>query len=299
MAHITFIGLGHMGRPMARNLLKAGHRVTGFDVLPTSRNAFREEGGSVAENLRDALEGVDIVISMVNARRHVQAVYEGDEGVIARAPRTALLIDCSTIDVATARSVSRAAGAAGFEMLDAPVSGGTNGADAGTLTFMVGGTKSAYDKAADVLAAMGKKIVYAGPHGNGQAAKICNNMMLGISLIGVSEGFQLGKKLGLDYQTLFDIASASSGQSWAMTQYCPVPGPVPTSPSSKNYEPGFSAALLLKDLRLSQDAAASVGPSTPLGAQAAALYQIPVDNGFSHKDCSIVAQWLVGQRADR
>lgn len=295
MAKIAFIGLGKMGLPMGLNLIKAGHELVGYDVSASARAGFETAGGAVSGSLEECLVGSAFVISMVNTGAHVRDLYTGDHGVIALAPSDALLMDCSTIDVDTARAVAAVAKAAGRSMIDAPVSGGVMGAEAGTLTFMVGGDARDFERVKPILAGMGRNIVHAGQSGNGQAAKICNNMMSGIKIIATSEAFALGSKLGLDYQTLFDIASTSSGQSWAMTTYCPVPGPVPTSPASNDYEPGFTAELMLKDLRLSQDAAASVGASTPLGACAASLYQALVNNGLSHKDCSIVAKLLLGE----
>ena len=295
MSNISFVGLGNMGRPMALNLVKAGHRVTGFDLSADARDRFVAAGGRVAATLAEALADVDFVISIVNTGSHARAVYEGDGGVLALAPTSAILIDSSTIDVATARALGTAAQAAGFAMVDAPVSGGTMGAAAGTLTFMVGGAASTFEKVKPLLEAMGRTIVHAGPSGNGQAAKICNNMIAGVTAVAVSEAFVLGQKLGLDHQTLFDIASRSSGQCWAMTTYCPVPGPVPTSPANHDYEPGFAVAMMLKDLRLSQAAAEAAGASTPMGAAAAALYQIVANAGFGQKDFSIVARLGAGE----
>jgi len=294
MANITVIGLGHMGQPMASNLQRAGHHVVGFDIAAASRQAFQVAGGTVVNDLRSALADAEYVVSMVNTGKHVRAVYEGEEGVIALAPKSAMLIDCSTIDVETARQVAKQAEAAGLSMVDAPVSGGVMGAEAGTLTFMVGGSAADFGRASPVLEGMGKKIVHAGRSGNGQAAKICNNMMTGINVVCVSEAFTLSRKLGLDDQTFFDIASTSSGQSWALTTYCPVPGPVPIAPSCRNYEPGFAAELMLKDMRLSQEAATAVGAATPLGGHATSLYQMLVNNGYARKDCSIVAKLLHG-----
>ena len=228
MATIGFIGLGNMGSPMAANLVKAGHQVVGFDLVAAARDRLAAAGGRVAASAAEAVEAGDIVITMLPAGPEVRAVYLGNAGVIGRARPGALLIDCSTIDVATAREVAEAARAAGFDMLDAPVSGGVGGAEAGTLTFMVGGDAEIFARAEPLLARMGRTIVHAGPAGNGQAAKICNNMILGATMVAVCEGFALAEKLGLEAQTLFDICSKSSAQSWAMTTYCPVPGPVPS-----------------------------------------------------------------------
>ena len=233
---------------------------------------------------------------MLPAGQHVREVYLGAGGIIENANPGTLLIDCSTIDVETARAVAAAAEAKGLMMLDAPVSGGVGGATAGTLTFMVGGTERAYVRAESILRQMGKTIVHAGGSGNGQAAKICNNMILGISMIAVSEGFVLAEKLGLDKQKLFDIASKSSGQTWAMTNYCPVPGPVPTSPANRDYQAGFTAAMMLKDLALAQEAANAAGAATPMGAEAAALFRLYVGQGAAQKDFSGIVNFIRGGR---
>ncbi|WP_114393041.1 3-hydroxyisobutyrate dehydrogenase [Oleisolibacter albus] len=294
MATVAFIGLGNMGLPMARNLLKAGHGVTGFDLSAASLTALTEAGGRTAATAGDAAADADVVITMLPAGQHVRQVYLGEDGVLARARTGALLIDCSTIDVDTARTVNAAAAAKGFDMLDAPVSGGTGGATAGTLTFMVGGSDAAFTRAHPLLEAMGKTIVHAGGAGTGQAAKICNNMVLGISMIAVSEAFALADRLGLDRQKLFDISAKSSGQCWSLTSYCPVPGPVPTSPANRDYQAGFTADMMLKDLKLAQQAASSAGASTPLGAQAAALYQLMSARGQGDKDFSAIFKLLSG-----
>ncbi len=294
MARIGFIGLGNMGLPMAANLVKAGHAVTGFDVVASSLSKFATAGGSAAQSNASAVTGAEMIITMLPAGREVREVYLGADGVLARAAPGTLLIDSSTIDVETARAVASAAEAKGFAMLDAPVSGGVTGAQAATLTFMVGGPADAFSRAKPLLDAMGKTIVHAGPAGSGQAAKICNNMMLAISMIGVSEGFLLADKLGLDRQKLFDIASKSSGQSWAMTTYCPVPGLVPTSPANRDYQAGFTAAMMLKDLRLAQEAARAAAATTPLGAEAAALFGLFVAHGHGALDFSGIINFLRG-----
>jgi len=294
MATIGFIGLGNMGAPMAANLLKAQHRVTGYDIAAAPLAALAEQGGHVAASAIEAAAAGDIVITMLPAGPQVRAVYLGPDGIIARATKGALLIDCSTIDVETARLVAAAAAEAGFEMLDAPVSGGTIGAEAGTLTFMVGGAPSAFARGEAILQKMGRTIVHAGPAGNGQTAKICNNMILGATMIAVCEGFSLAEKLGLPAQTLFDICSKSTSQSWAMTGYCPVPGPVPAAPSNRGYAAGFTAAMMLKDLRLAQQAAGSSAAATPLGAAAANLYQLFVDGGSGALDFSGIMQFVRG-----
>lgn len=298
MAVVGFIGLGNMGGPMAANLVRAGHTVRGFDLNAASLDAFAQAGGHPAASTSEAADGADMVVTMLPAGSHVRSVLLHQGGLIerlaAREGQKALLIDCSTIDVETAREVAETAAAAGLEMLDAPVSGGTNGAAAGTLTFMVGGDETAFTRGRPLLAAMGRNIVHAGGPGAGQAAKICNNMMLAINMLGVSEAFVLGDKLGLDPQKLWDIASTSSGQSWALTNYCPKPGPVPAAPSNRGYAPGFAAALMLKDVNLSQQAAEAAGAPTPLGALAASLYQRLVDAGEGGQDFSVIFRWLSG-----
>lgn len=295
MASIGFIGLGNMGGPMARNLLKAGHKVKGFDVSPVATEALIKAGGSKATSVKDAAKGVEIVVTMLPAGKHVREVYLGDSGVLKVATRGALFIDSSTIDVATARAVEKDAAAAGCLMVDAPVSGGVGGAEGATLTFMVGGSEDAFAKAKPILEVMGKTIVHAGQPGNGQAAKICNNMILGISMIGTAEAFVLAEKLGLPAQTLFDISSKSSGQSWSMTSYCPVPGPVPTSPANRDYKAGFTVDMMLKDLRLAQEAASAAGQSTPMGAEAAALYGLFAAAGQGAVDFSGIIKLLRGK----
>ena len=293
MAKIAFIGLGNMGGPMAANLCKAQHHVAAFDLSEPAVAAAVEKGAHKAKSAAEAVKDAEIVVTMLPAGKHVREVYEKD--VLPNVAKGALLIDCSTIDVDSARHVSALAKKAGFEMIDAPVSGGVGGATAGTLTFMCGGPAPSFAKAKPILEKMGKNIVLAGDGGSGQAAKICNNMMLAISMIGVSEGFMLAKRLGLDFQKLFDIASTSSGQSWAMTSYCPVPGPVPTSPANRDYQAGFTAAMMLKDLLLAQQAANAAGASTPLGASAAQLFNMFVNSGNAAKDFSGIIRMLDGK----
>ncbi len=298
MAKIGFIGVGNMGGPMAANLVKAGHAVTAFDLDADARARAAAAGAAVADSALDAARAGEIVITMLPAGRHVRAVYlgdGGDGGLIAAAAPGTLLIDCSTIDVESARAVNRAAAEAGLAMLDAPVSGGVTGAEAATLTFMVGGEEEAFARAEPILAAMGKTIVHAGAAGNGQAAKICNNMILGASMIVVGEAFKLAERLGLSHQKLFDIASKSSGQCWSMTSYCPVPGPVPTSPANRGYQPGFTAAMMLKDLRLAQEAANASGAATPLGAEATALYALFCNAGNAEVDFSGIIRMIGGE----
>ncbi|MCW2309323.1 3-hydroxyisobutyrate dehydrogenase [Rhodobium gokarnense] len=295
MASIGFIGLGNMGGPMAANLVKAGHEVSGIDLSEAARERFAEAGGSIAASVPELVAGADVVVTMLPAGRHVEDVYCSPDGVLAHARPESLLIDSSTIDVATARRVAEAAAAAGMMMVDAPVSGGVGGAEAGTLTFMVGGPDTAFAAAKPFLDIMGKSIVHAGGAGNGQAAKICNNMILGISMIGVSEAFVLAEKLGLDKQKLFEVSSTASGQCWSLTTYCPVPGPVPTSPANRDYQAGFTAAMMLKDLKLSQDAAMANSAATPLGAEAAALYSLFCNSGAEGTDFSGIINFLRGK----
>jgi 3-hydroxyisobutyrate dehydrogenase len=293
MATIGFIGLGNMGAPMAANLVKAGHRVIGYDINANTVQALTAAGGQAAVSAAEAARGADVVITMLPAGEHVRDVWLHQGGLIEAVKGSApLLIDCSTIDVESARVVTEAARLAGLEMLDAPVSGGVGGATAGTLTFMVGGSEAAFARGLPVLEAMGKNIVHAGGPGAGQAAKICNNMMLAINMVGVSEGFLLARKLGLDWDRLFRIASTASAQSWALTSYCPAPGPVPAAPSNRDYAAGFTAALMLKDVKLSQAAADATGSPTPLGAHAMSYYQAVVDAGDGGKDFSVVFSWL-------
>ena len=295
MATIGFIGLGNMGLPMAQNLIKAGHTVQGFDVTKSQVETLAKSGGAAVPNVKAAVSGAEIVITMLPAGQHVRDVYLGADGVLAAAAPGTLLIDSSTIDVESARAVAAAADQKGLPMLDAPVSGGTGGAQAGTLTFMVGGSDNAFARAKPILEKMGKTIVHAGGAGNGQAAKICNNMILGISMIAVSEAFVLAEKLGLDAQKLFDISSKSSGQCWSMTSYCPVPGPVPASPANRDYQAGFTAAMMLKDLKLAQDAAKAAGAATPLGADAAGIYSRYVESGEGPRDFSGVIRFIRGR----
>ncbi|MPZ59260.1 MAG: 3-hydroxyisobutyrate dehydrogenase [Rhizobiales bacterium] len=294
MARIGFIGLGNMGLPMAQNLLKAGHHVEGFDVFGSAVEKLRAAGGEVAASVKVAASRADAVITMLPSGKEVREVYLDGTGVLASAQPGTLLVDSSTIDVATARDVAEAAAGRGLSVLDAPVSGGVGGARAGTLTFMVGGGEEAFAKAKPILEGMGKTIVHAGGAGNGQAAKICNNMILGVSMIAVSEAFVLAERLGLDHQKLFDIASKSSGQCWSMTSYCPVPGPVPASPANRDYQAGFTAAMMLKDLKLAQDAARVAGSATPLGAEAAALYDLYCLHGNGARDFSGIICFVRG-----
>jgi 3-hydroxyisobutyrate dehydrogenase len=294
MATIGFIGLGNMGLPMAQNLVKSGHAVSGFDLSEYASERLAVGGGTRANSVLEACRDAEIVITMLPAGEQVREVYLGAQGVLEVVADGTLLIDCSTIDVDTARQVAQAAESEGLGMIDAPVSGGVSGAQAASLTFMVGGPEAAFERARPVLEKMGKTIVHAGGAGNGQAAKICNNMILGASMIVVSEAFLLAEKLGLDAQKLFDISSKSSGQCWSMTSYCPVPGPVPTSPANRDYKAGFTAAMMLKDLNLAQAAARATRATTPLGAGAAAVYERFVDNDGGSVDFSGIIRYLRG-----
>ena len=296
MARIGFVGLGNMGGPMAANLVKAGHEVTGYDVATASLDRLAAAGGKVASSLPEAVRGQEAVITMLPAGSHVSQVYLGESGILQSVDAGTLLIDCSTIDVATARKVAEQAEAAGFSMVDAPVSGGVGGAEAATLTFMVGGPEDAFEGARPLLEPMGKAIIHAGGSGNGQAAKICNNMILGVSMIAVSEAFVLAEQLGLDHQKLFDIASKASGQCWSLTTYCPVPGPVPGSPANRDYKPGFTAEMMLKDLKLAQEAANASGAATPLGAEAAQIYGLYAGGGEADSDFSGIIRFLRGKQ---
>jgi len=295
MARIGFIGLGNMGGPMVANLVKAGHQVRAFDLNPAALDAAAANGATKAANVADAVGDAEFVVTMLPAGQHVREVWTGANGIIdALRGRNdgPLLIDASTIDVATARAVTKAAEDAGLDALDAPVSGGVGGAVAGTLTFMVGGTPEAFARGKPILEGMGKSIIHTGAAGAGQAVKICNNMILAISMAGVAEGFELGRKLGVDPQKIYDVVSVSTGRCWALNDYCPEPGIVATAPSSKDYTAGFTAALMLKDLKLSQDAAAAVNAPTGLGALVTKLYQRAVDAGEAAKDFSVIRRWL-------
>lgn len=290
MARIAFIGLGNMGGGMAGNLAKAGHDVHAFDLSADALDKARLAGCSPVASAGEACEGAEAVVTMLPAGTHVEQVY-GDS-VFAVAPTSAILMDCSTIDVATARRVAQAAAGKGFAMVDAPVSGGIAAAAAGTLTFMVGGSGQAFARAQPYLAAMGKAVIHAGAPGSGQAAKICNNMLLGSSMVATCETFALAEKLGLDAQTFFDIASVSSGQNWSMTSYCPVPGVGPETPADRAYQGGFATALMLKDLRLAMRAAGSVDAEVPMGARAAELYERFAAEGNSTLDFSAIIKAL-------
>jgi 3-hydroxyisobutyrate dehydrogenase len=293
MARIGFIGLGNMGAHMAANLVKKGHEVQGFDLVEANLARAEANGTTRVASAPDAARGADVVVTMLPAGKDTLAVWGG--GILEVAKPGTLFIDSSTIDVASARTAHGLAAKAGMLSVDAPVSGGVGGAEAGTLTFMCGGTSEAFGKAKPFLEAMGRRIVHCGDIGAGQAAKICNNMILAVSMIGVSEAFVLAEKLGLSHQALFDVASTSSGQCWAITSYCPVPGPVPAAPSNNDYKPGFASALMLKDLKLAQEAASAAGATTPLGAAAAQLYALHNAWGEGGTDFSGIIHLIRGK----
>jgi 3-hydroxyisobutyrate dehydrogenase len=295
MATIGFVGLGNMGAPMAENLLKHQHEVRVFDVVPAAVKKLVAAGAQAAATLREVSKNADFIITMLPTGQHVKTVYAGDEGLLAHAKPNTLFMDCSTISVDEARELHRLASATGMPMIDAPVSGGIAAATAGTLTFMVGGAETEFARSKPILDCLGKAVIHAGAIGNGQAAKICNNMLLGISMIAVSEAFALGKKLGLDPQKLFEISSQASGQCWSLTSYCPAPGILPNVPSSRGYAAGFTTAMMLKDLRLSQIAAQSVGAATPLGAEATALYTLFNNQGQAQVDFSAIIKMIAGE----
>ena len=294
MNTIAFVGVGNMGGPMALNLLKAHEQVRVFDLSPAAIKPIVDAGAKQAQTVHEAVLEADIVITMLPAGTHVRSVYLEEGGILAAARKDTLLIDCSTIDIDAARAVHASATKADFDFLDAPVSGGVGGAQSATLAFMCGGSDKAFARAKPILEKMGKRIVHAGGPGSGQAAKICNNMLLAISMIGTCEAFALGEKLGLEHQKLFDIISAASGQCWSLTTYCPVPGPVPSAPSNRDYTGGFATALMLKDLNLAQNAAQSAGALTPLGAQAAQLYSQFAAKGQGGTDFSGIIKMLRG-----
>jgi 3-hydroxyisobutyrate dehydrogenase len=291
MASIAFIGLGNMGGPMAANLVKGGHKVVAFDLVAASRDQAKADGAVIAESSVASVKGAEIVITMLPAGKHVISVWKE---IVPAMTKGALIIDCSTIDVEGSKQAHALAAKHGIASVDAPVSGGTGGARGATLTFMCGGEAKAFAAARPVLENMGKKIVHCGGAGAGQAAKICNNMILGISMIAVGEAFVLAEKLGLSHQALFDVASTSSGQCWSLTSYCPVPGPVPTSPANNDYKPGFASALMVKDLTLAQDAAKASGAATPLGKHAQEIYKAFDAEGNGGVDFSGVIRHVRG-----
>ncbi|WP_346775546.1 3-hydroxyisobutyrate dehydrogenase [Sphingomonas sp. G-3-2-10] len=294
MARVAFIGLGNMGGGMAANLARAGHDVRAFDLSKEALDRAKEAGCLPAASAAEAIKGAEAIVTMLPAGKHVESVYSGE--VFAHADAHAILIDCSTIDVATAKRVAEAAAAKGLLAVDAPVSGGIAAANAGTLTFMVGGTEAGFNRAEPFLAEMGKAVIHAGPSGAGQGAKICNNMLLGAEMIATCEAFVLAEKLGLDLQRFYDIASVSSGQSWSMTSYCPVPGVGPETPADRDYQGGFAAALMLKDLKLAMEAAEHAEAATPMGKRAAELYESFVDEGHGTTDFSGIIKRLRAQK---
>ena len=290
MARIAFIGLGNMGGGMAANLAKAGHEVMAFDLSADALARAKAHGCSIADSAETAVANVEAIVTMLPAGKHVAGVYR--DNVLKNAPRTAILLDCSTIDVATAKAIEAEAQAAGFEMVDAPVSGGIAAAEGGTLTFMVGGSDDGFERARPFLEQMGKAVIHAGGAGAGQAAKICNNMLLGATMAATCEAFVLARKLGLNEQKFFDISSKASGQSWSMTSYCPVPGVGPETPADRGYEGGFAAALMLKDLKLAMEAAQEAGAYTPMGGEAQELYERFVNLGGGTKDFSGIIKMI-------
>lgn len=295
MTTIAFIGLGHMGTPMALNLINKGYQLRVFDIMPAATKTLAAAGATACTTAAAAAQDAEVVITMVQNGPQVAALCLADEGLFAQAKPNTLFIDCSSIDVSTSRLLHDQAQYAKLAMVDAPVSGGVKGAQAGTLTFMVGGTEADFARAQPILAAMGKKIIHAGPAGNGQVAKMCNNMLLGITMVGVSETFNLAQQLGLEAKKLFEISANSSGQCWSLTVNPPVSGLVETAPANNNFKAGFMAKMMLKDLLLSQNAAQTAGVSTPLGAQAAALYQLYVNQGCAEKDFSGIIEMLAGE----
>ena len=307
--HVAFLGLGNMGGPMAANLVKAGYRVTGFDPMPPAQEAARASGVAVVGTMLEAIPEADVVLTMLPSGRHLLEAYTGipdggpapeggegtegaPQGLLAAARPGTVFLDCSTIDVAESRRAAELATAAGHRSVDAPVSGGVVGAEAGTLTFMVGGDEPDVAVVAELLEVMGGRTVHCGGHGNGQAAKVCNNMLLGVSMLGTVEAFVLGEHLGLDHQALYDVLSTSSGQCWSVTTNCPVPGPVPGSPANRDYQPGFASQLMLKDLTLAEQALADTGVAAQLGPAAAAIYRQWVEDGGAGKDFSGIIEQL-------
>ncbi|WP_084396686.1 3-hydroxyisobutyrate dehydrogenase [Henriciella aquimarina] len=295
MAKVAFIGLGNMGSGMCANLAKAGFEVSAFDLNEAAVKEAVSAGASAAASIKDAVSGADVVVTMLPAGKHVHQVYFGDDGVAAHAGPGTLFLDCSTIAVEEAREAAKKAEDAGFAYMDAPVSGGVAAAEGGTLTFMVGGPAEGFEKGKPLLEAMGKNVFHAGGPGNGQVAKIANNMLLGISMIGTCEAFNLAEKLGLDAQTFFDISSTASGQCWSMTSYCPAPGPVPAAPSNRDYKPGFAVAMMLKDLKLALASAEGAGAETPLGQHAEEIYAKLDEDGHAGLDFSGVMRRIKGE----
>jgi 3-hydroxyisobutyrate dehydrogenase len=296
MLKIGFIGLGHMGQPMAINLLKKGYSLTVFDLVADAVKKLQEHGANAAQVIHHTAKEVDVLITMLQTGEQVKQVCLGPEGLFTHLKKNAIYIDCSSIDISSSHQLHQEAEKKNIIMVDAPVSGGVSAAQAGSLTFMVGGAVESFEKAKPILEAMGKKIVHTGIAGTGQAAKICNNMILGISMIGVCEAFNLGEKLGLAAEKLFEVSSNASGQCWSLTSYAPVPEVVPSSPANRDFQPGFTAKMMLKDLLLSQNAAQTMGANTPLGAEATSLYSLFVDQGFGDLDFSGIIQFLKAKK---
>jgi 3-hydroxyisobutyrate dehydrogenase len=292
MAILSFIGLGHMGHPMAKNLLKKGHEVTVYDVVPETAFSLKKYGANIASSIIDAVKNAEVIFTMVQTGKQVQDICLSEEGFFNHAEKNVLYIDCSSIDIGTTRALHKAAEERGISMLDAPVSGGVRGAIDATLAVMAGGSEKNFQRAHPILSAVGKKIIHAGPPGAGGIAKICNNLLLGISMIGVSEAFTLAIKLGLDPKKFYEISSNASGQCWAMTSNCPVPGILENSPASHDYQPGFMAKMMLKDLLLGQNAAESVDAFIPLGKAAAKLYESYVEEGCGEIDFSGIINYI-------
>jgi 3-hydroxyisobutyrate dehydrogenase len=298
MTQIAFIGLGHMGLPMATHLQKAGHEVTGYDLVPEALESFVKAGGKAGKSIAETVHDAALVITMLPEGKHVRAAYEGSQGIFNHVQQGALIAECSTIDIETARHIHGMAEGKGMRLIDAPVSGGVAGAEAATITFMAGGAKADFEAILPYLELMGKKIIHCGDAGLGQAAKICNNLILGITMIGVSEAFNLAEKLGLEAQTLFDVTSESSAQCWSITKYCPVPVPLSTSPANRGYTPGFTASMMLKDLKLASQAAQSTSNASPLGEEALSLYTLFCNQGGKEKDFSGIIKFLRGEGGD-
>lgn len=296
MTDIAFIGLGHMGLPMAQNLLKVGHRVKGYDINPQALEIFRQKGGVIAKDIPSAVKDANVVITMLPEGKHVLSAYEGAGGILNHVKQNVLIAECSTIDIATARYIHTQAEEKGICLIDAPVSGGVGGAQAATLTFMIGGREEDFKSLKPFLDLMGKTIIYCGEAGLGQAAKICNNLVLGITMIGACEAFNLAENLGLDRYKFFEVASQSSAQCWSISKYCPVPGPVPSSPANREYIAGFTAAMMMKDLKLAAQASEMISIPTPLGAEALSLYTLFCNNGGQDFDFSGIMMLLRGMQ---
>lgn len=299
MKNIAFIGLGHMGLPMAQNLLKAGHKVVGYDINLQALEAFHQQGGTTGKDIPSTVKHADVVITMLPEGKHVLRVYEGERGIFNHAKGDALIAECSTIDIATAQHIHQHAEEKGIRLIDSPVSGGVGGAQAANLTFMVGGKEEDFKALESILHLMGKNLIYCGEAGLGQAAKICNNLVLGITMIGVCEAFHLAEKVGLEAQKFFEVTSQSSAQSWSISNYCPVPGPVPSFPANRDYAAGFTAAMMMKDLKLAALASEMISIPSPLGSQALALYTLFCQNGGKDFDFSGIMMFLRGMRETR